>query len=128
MADQRFDRAITALHHFEDAVASVDRCDFGGVYRCSQAPTLRPLNFVRVDDAKLGLDATVTHRKLEPVQVPSTERAAICAAFSEPSGGLEPPTPSLPCARHGNWSQPSATIFAVAHLRPVATACNHPAP
>lgn len=49
-----------ALHRFEDSVASVDRCDFGGVYRCSQAPTLRPLNFVRVDDAKLGLDATVT--------------------------------------------------------------------
>jgi RimJ/RimL family protein N-acetyltransferase len=48
-----------ALHRFEDSVASVDPCEFRGVYRCSQAPTLRPLNFVRVDDAALGLDATV---------------------------------------------------------------------
>jgi hypothetical protein len=32
MADQRFDRAIAALHRFEDAVATVHRRDFGGVY------------------------------------------------------------------------------------------------
>ena len=54
MADPRFDHAITALQGFEDSVATVDRRDFGGVYRCSQAPTLRPLNFVRVDDTSLG--------------------------------------------------------------------------
>jgi hypothetical protein len=60
MADPRFDRAVTALQGFEDAVATVDRRDFGGVYRCSQALTLRPLNFVRVDDTSLGLGGTVT--------------------------------------------------------------------
>src|SRR5215216_1008302 len=34
-----------------------------------------------------------THRILELLQAPSTGKAAICAAFAEPSGGLEPPTP-----------------------------------
>ena len=37
-----------------------------------------------------------THRILELLQAPSTGKAAICAAFAEPSGGLEPSTPSLP--------------------------------
>src|SRR5688500_6533022 len=59
MADQGFVHAIAALQHFEDTVASVDRHNFGGVYRCSLAPTLAPLNFVRVDDCRLGLDTTV---------------------------------------------------------------------
>ena len=26
--------------------------------------------------------------------------------------GLEPSTPSLPCAASGNWPQPAATVFA----------------
>jgi hypothetical protein len=30
----------------------------------------------------------------------------------EPSGGLEPPTPSLPFWGRGNWSQPVATVLA----------------
>ena len=37
-----------------------------------------------------------TYRILELVQVPSTQKAAISAAFAEPSDGLEPSTPSLP--------------------------------
>src|SRR5438876_7258403 len=52
-----------ALQRFEDSVENVDCRDFGGVYRCSQAPTLRPLNFVRVNDAALGLDATVAEAR-----------------------------------------------------------------
>jgi hypothetical protein len=37
-----------------------------------------------------------TRRILELVQVEPTEKAAISAAFAEPSDGLEPLTPSLP--------------------------------
>jgi hypothetical protein len=37
-----------------------------------------------------------THRTLEAVQVQPTEKAAISAAFAEPSDGLEPSTPFLP--------------------------------
>jgi hypothetical protein len=32
-------------------------------------------------------------------------------AFAEPSDGLEPSTPSLPCAPTGNRSQPAATVW-----------------
>ena len=37
-----------------------------------------------------------THCILELLQAPSTGKAAICAAFVEPSDGLKPSTPSLP--------------------------------
>jgi hypothetical protein len=43
-----------------------------------------------------------TYRTLEYVQVPSTEKGAISAAFAEPSDGLEPSTPSLPWRRVSN--------------------------
>ena len=33
--------------------------------------------------------------------------------FREPSDGLEPSTPSLPCAAFGNRSQPMATVWLV---------------
>ncbi len=36
----------------------------------------------------------------------------VSGTFAEPSDGLEPSTPSLPCAPNGNRSQPAATIFA----------------
>jgi hypothetical protein len=34
------------------------------------------------------------------------------SSLLKPSGGLEPPTPSLPCASFRNWWQPTATVFA----------------
>jgi hypothetical protein len=34
------------------------------------------------------------------------------ASGAKPSDGLEPSTPSLPCAPNGNWSQPTATVLA----------------
>jgi hypothetical protein len=52
------------------------------------------------------------HRKLELVQAPSREKAATCTAFAEPSSGLEPETPSLPCDVGGDaWLQ-GATVSA----------------
>ena len=57
-----------------------------------------------------------THRTLEAVQVQPTEKAAISAAFVEPSDGLEPSTPSLPsgfvCAVP--WSDADSYVSAVA--------------
>jgi hypothetical protein len=32
--------------------------------------------------------------------------------WPKPSDGLEPSTPSLPVWEPGNWSQPTATVFA----------------
>ena len=43
------------------------------------------------------------------------QQAAICSGFAflkEPSDGLEPSTPSLPCTSDGNRSQPTAMVFA----------------
>ncbi len=76
--------------------------------------------------------------------VPAKRRAfvstgnAICpftGLLFKPSDGLEPSTPSLPCAPIGNWSQPVATVLAclsrfrsvrICHrLPPVATARLH---
>jgi hypothetical protein len=66
------------------------------------------------------------------------KKAAFCSGFEvpdKPSDGLEPATPSLPFWGPGNWSQPSATVFAclsrfrgrsICHrLPPVATAGLH---
>ena len=40
------------------------------------------------------------------------QKELISRNFAEPSDGLEPSTPSLPCALFGNWSQPAATVLA----------------
>src|SRR5207249_12238988 len=45
------------------------------------------------------------------VQVQPTEEALFCGAFAEPSGGLEPSIPSLPCDPNANRWQPVATVF-----------------
>jgi hypothetical protein len=37
-------------------------------------------------------------------------RKPACGAFAEPSDGLEPSIPSLPCALGGNWWQAPATV------------------
>src|SRR5687767_14405166 len=74
-----------------------------------------------------------THRILEPVQVGPTETAAICAAFAESSGGLEPPTlltmafPRQPVAAHGNAIRLSEPLSRPLHLPPVATGCDRSA-
>ena len=39
-------------------------------------------------------------------------KAHVCGQFFKPSDGLEPSTPSLPCAPIGNWLQPVATVLA----------------
>jgi hypothetical protein len=49
--------------------------------------------------------------------VPGSARmiASVCpfaGLFCKPSDGLEPSTPSLPWNSVGNWSQPTATVFA----------------
>jgi hypothetical protein len=67
-----------------------------------------------------------------------TEPASVftaSGAFAEPSSGLEPETPSLPCASIGNWTQATATVLAcfrgfcaggICHpLPPVATTGLH---
>src|SRR5439155_16074411 len=46
-------------------------------------------------------------------------KSPFCGAFVEPSSGLEPETPSLPCDSNGNWWQPVATVRArSSHFRP----------
>jgi hypothetical protein len=45
-------------------------------------------------------------------QVGLTEKAPISGAFGEPSDGLEPSTPSLPCTFNRNQSPPTATVLA----------------
>jgi hypothetical protein len=50
--------------------------------------------------------------KFDEEQVALNEKAPTCGAFAEPSSGLEPETPSLPCAPISNWSQPTATALA----------------
>jgi hypothetical protein len=65
-------------------------------------------------------------------------KAAFCSGFvitNKPSDGLEPSTPSLPCAPNGNRLQPMATVIAcpgafranpICHpLPPVATTGLH---
>ena len=42
----------------------------------------------------------------------SCQKELISRNFAEPSDGLEPSTPSLPCAPIGNRSQPTATVLA----------------
>jgi hypothetical protein len=64
-----------------------------------------------------------------------TGKSYLAATFPKPSDGLEPSTPSLPCAPIGNRSQPMATVLAcssrfwgnpICHrLPPVATALLH---
>jgi hypothetical protein len=39
------------------------------------------------------------------------DATAVSGAFAEPSSGLEPETPSLPCRVGGNGSRPTATVF-----------------
>jgi hypothetical protein len=61
--------------------------------------------------------------------------ALFAGVSAKPSDGLEPSTPSLPCAPFGNWSQPMATVLAcfgrfqgrsICHqLPPVAPALLH---
>jgi hypothetical protein len=68
-------------------------------------------------------------------QTTKTGRFAGIFLILEPSDGLEPSTPSLPWNDSGNWSQPTATVFAyssrlrscsICHrLPPVATAGLH---
>jgi RimJ/RimL family protein N-acetyltransferase len=59
MVDERFRLAIATLRRLEEAVATVERRPFGGVFRCPVAPTLAPLNFVRVDHVDAEVVETV---------------------------------------------------------------------
>ena len=77
-------------------------------------------------------------RKIERPSVLTTESGSEQGKERKPSGGLEPPTPSVPCAARGSRSQPAATVFrlfpavsglSICHrLRPVATAGSINAP
>jgi len=46
----------------------------------------------------------------------ATWKPPFCSSFFKPSDGLEPSTPSLPCAAIGNRSQRTATVFACLSL------------
>jgi hypothetical protein len=50
---------------------------------------------------------------LSSVPTTSTVNESLnCSDFVKPFDGLEPSTPSLPCARRGHWSQRTATVLA----------------
>jgi hypothetical protein len=51
-----------------------------------------------------------TYRTFAEGQVDLNEKARSCRAFAEPSSGLEPETPSLPCDPNRNRWQPLATV------------------
>ena len=61
--------------------------------------------------------------------MPARQQESPFCRYFKPSDGLEPSTPSLPCAPNGNWSQPTAMASACSalsgseHLPPVATGC-----
>src|SRR6266511_4277997 len=73
--------------------------------------------------------------KNRSLAITGNTKCLFAGLFFKPSDGLEPSTPSLPCAPIGNWSQPTATVFAcpsrfqgrpICHrLPPVATALLH---
>ena len=55
------------------------------------------------------------------------EKASLCGAFSKPSDGLEPSTPSLPWALRGNWWQPDAAVcrtFGFRESKRIAAGCH----
>jgi hypothetical protein len=60
------------------------------------------------------------------VQRPDNQKCRFAGTLAKPSDGLEPSTPSLPCARRGKRSQPAARVLACscgsAPIR-FATAC-----
>jgi Domain of unknown function (DUF1707) len=62
------------------------------------------------------------------------KRPLLRSGLAGPSDGLEPSTPSLPCAAGGNWSQPTATVSAylsrldAVRLPPIANGCDRWAP
>jgi hypothetical protein len=73
----------------------------------------------------LGVVLTAELRRLGPAFVPRFLQdrrdlgvgdevlpALPIPGFAEPSDGLEPSTPSLPCTPRGNRSQPTATVLA----------------
>jgi len=51
-----------------------------------------------------------TYRTLWIVQMHPKEKTPLCGAFAEPSDGLEPSTPSLPCDPNRNRWQPVAKV------------------
>ena len=52
-----------------------------------------------------------THRTIDVEQVDLNEKAPTCGVFAEPSDGLEPSTPSLPCDSEGKRWQPVGKRF-----------------
>ena len=78
----------------------------GSFTRVVAAGTLELADVARTADARHEPGTAV--RSL----VPADGKAPLCGAFSKPSDGLEPSTPSLPCAPTGNSSQPVATVLA----------------
>ena len=63
-----------------------------------------------------------THRTYDEEQIVLTEKAPISGAFAEPSDGLEPSTPSLPCDASGNRSQPRGKGFRLSRRFPTLRA------
>jgi catechol 2,3-dioxygenase-like lactoylglutathione lyase family enzyme len=115
----RLPRLSRSSHHrpreLERDAASAER-NQPGVGRAVHSPLPRRAPVLTLSSPRRrpegSINGSIPHRTLEIVQVPAKEKAPVCGAFAEPSDGLEPSTPSLPCAPVGNRSQPTATVFA----------------
>jgi hypothetical protein len=57
-------------------------------------------------------DAVPVEEPLPNFAVAGNNASPFAGLLCKPSDGLEPSTPSLPCAPIGNWSQPVATVLA----------------
>jgi RimJ/RimL family protein N-acetyltransferase len=79
--DERLSLAIAALRTLEEAVATVEEHAFGGVFRCSVAPTLASLNFVRID--RVGADAAAT---VSEARAAAKEQGLTRIVLDAPSG------------------------------------------
>jgi hypothetical protein len=67
-----------------------------------------------------------TYRTLENMQVDAERKVGISGTFAEPSDGLEPSTPSLPCDPNGSrWQRfpASSSCFGASATRTFATRC-----
>jgi integrase len=84
---------------------------YGHVIEELEGAERRPAEEVIREARARGVPSEFPQRAVPPAGRPRMVRK-VAANRGKPSDGLEPSTPSLPCAPIGNWSQPVATVLA----------------
>ena len=109
------DDALAGLSEQERAAIHTEYENFARTVGIKESTTPRAVRFdALVSGVEIWELQKVLHRRAswKGCKLSWNRKAPIGGAFFKPSSGLEPETPSLPCARCGNWSQPTATVFA----------------